>query len=224
MSANSWTDDLAAVVRNALASTRAAAICRFHGTVMIRWAMLQRHMPIFAPEKSAKVMARRGSTTSSKTKLSANSKKRQMAFALIAQHYKEVEMYKHILGLTTSALILAYGTFGAIAQDRLTPQPEQQQMQSHPMDREGAVTMGHPAMTGGAMMEHMMRHGMMGGAAMGPPIMFRMVFALMDADGDGTISLQEFQAAHERIFKAMDSNKDGWLTFEEMEAFMHGTR
>jgi hypothetical protein len=32
-----------------------------------------------------------------------------------------------------------------------------------------------------------------------------MMFALMDADGDGTISLQEFQAAHERIFKAMDS-------------------
>jgi Ca2+-binding EF-hand superfamily protein len=54
--------------------------------------------------------------------------------------------------------------------------------------------------------------------------MFRMMFALMDADGNGTISLQEFQAAHERIFRAMDSNKDGQLTFEEMEAFMHGTR
>jgi uncharacterized protein YhfF len=37
--------------------------------------------------------------------------------------------------------------------------------------------------------------------------MMRMMFALMDADGDGTISLQEFQAAHERIFRAMDSNK-----------------
>jgi Ca2+-binding EF-hand superfamily protein len=51
-----------------------------------------------------------------------------------------------------------------------------------------------------------------------------MMFALMDADSDGTISLQEFQAAHERIFKAMDSNKDGKLTPEEMQAFMHGTR
>jgi Ca2+-binding EF-hand superfamily protein len=47
---------------------------------------------------------------------------------------------------------------------------------------------------------------------------------LMDADGDGTISLQEFQAAHERIFKAMDANKDGRLTPEEMQAFMQGTR
>ena len=51
----------------------------------------------------------------------------------------------------------------------------------------------------------------------------RIVFALMDSDGDGTISLQEFQAAHERIFKAMDANKDGVLTSEEMQDFMHGS-
>ena len=30
----------------------------------------------------------------------------------------------------------------------------------------------------------------------------RFIFALMDSDGDGTVSLQEFQAAHEKIFKA----------------------
>ena len=77
--------------------------------------------------------------------------------------------------------------------------------------------MGHGMMGG-----RMMGRGMMGG--MGPPFMMRMMFALMDADGDGTISLQEFQAAHERIFKAMDANKDGVLTLEEMQAFIHGTR
>jgi hypothetical protein len=66
--------------------------------------------------------------------------------------------------------------------------------------------------------------GMMGGGAMGPTVMMRIIFALMDSDGDGTISLQEFQAAHERIFKAMDSNKDGRLTPEEMQAFMQGRR
>ena len=116
-------------------------------------------------------------------------------------------MYTRVLGLTISALILAYGAVGAIAQDRMTQQPDQQQMQSHPMGQEDAGTMGQGGMMGRCMM---------GGGAMGPPIMFRMMFALMDADSDGTISLQEFQAAHERIFKAMDSNKDGKLTLEEM--------
>lgn len=54
-------------------------------------------------------------------------------------------------------------------------------------------------------------------------MMMRMMFALMDADGDGKISLQEFQAAHERIFRAMDANKDGFVTFEEMQDFIRGT-
>jgi EF hand len=127
-------------------------------------------------------------------------------------------MYSRILGLTISALILAYGTVGAFAQTQMTPQPDQQQMQTHPMGQEGAGTMG------AGMMRNMMGRGMMGGGMMGPPFMMRMMFALMDADGDGTISLQEFQAAHERIFRAMDSNKDGKVTLEEMQVFIHGPK
>ena len=48
------------------------------------------------------------------------------------------------------------------------------------------------------------------------------MFALMDTDGDGTLSLEEFQAAHAKIFKAMDANNDGKLTLEEMEMFWTG--
>ena len=70
----------------------------------------------------------------------------------------------------------------------------------------------------------MAQEGMMGRGTMGPPVMMRIIFSLMDSDGDGTISLQEFQAAHERIFKGMDANKDGRLTPEEIQAFMQGTR
>jgi Ca2+-binding EF-hand superfamily protein len=61
-----------------------------------------------------------------------------------------------------------------------------------------------------------------GGRGTGNPIMMRMIFALIDTDGDGAIELQEFQAAHERLFKAMDTNKDGRLTLEEMQTFMQG--
>jgi EF hand len=148
-------------------------------------------------------------------------------------------MHKRVLMLMTSALVLAYGGFSAIAQDRMTPQPDQQHTQHHPTGQESAGTSGQADMmdcgmmgqggmmgpgTMGMMGRGMMGGGMMGGGAMGPPIMMRMIFSLMDSDGDGTISLQEFQAAHERIFKGMDSNKDGRLTQEEMRAFMQGTR
>jgi hypothetical protein len=75
----------------------------------------------------------------------------------------------------------------------------------------------HGGMMGGGMMGHeMMGHGR------GRPVVMRIIFGLMDANGDGKLSLEEFQAAHERIFKAMDADHDGTVTLEEMEAFMHG--
>jgi Ca2+-binding EF-hand superfamily protein len=70
-------------------------------------------------------------------------------------------------------------------------------------------------MTDPGMMRRMRGRGMSG------PMM-RIIFALIDTDGDGTISLQEWQAAHERIFKSMDANKDGTVTLDEMRNFMAG--
>jgi Ca2+-binding EF-hand superfamily protein len=124
-------------------------------------------------------------------------------------------MRKHVLMLTTSAFILACG--GASAQQTGGPmiqQPDHQPTQQQPMDREGRGMMGRG----------MMGQGMMSRGMIGQGMMMRMIFALMDGDGDETISLPEFQAAHERLFKAMDANKDGRLTMEEMQSFMQGTR
>jgi hypothetical protein len=127
-------------------------------------------------------------------------------------------MQKHVLMLTTSAFILACGGIAASAEQApggpMVQEPDHHpQTQQQPTDHEGRGMMGQGGMMG---------RGMMG--PMGPAMMMRMIFALMDGDGDGTLSLQEFQAAHERIFKAMDANKDGRLTQEEMRAFMQGTR
>jgi len=52
--------------------------------------------------------------------------------------------------------------------------------------------------------------------------MMRMMLTLMDTDGDGAVSVSEFQAAHERMFKVMDADKDGRLTLREVQAFFEG--
>ena len=112
-------------------------------------------------------------------------------------------MQKHVLAVTTFAFVLACGVITASAQQG--PMMQQQER-------------------GGTMGGMMGQGGMMGPGSMHSGMMMRMLFALMDSDGDGTISLQEFQAAHERIFKAMDTNKDGRLTLDEIQSFMQGTR
>jgi hypothetical protein len=130
-----------------------------------------------------------------------------------------------------AALLLAALSYPALAQsptDHNVHHPGQDQASSPAQtDSTTGPSAERQGMMRGGMMG-MMEGGMKGRGMMGAdgmrPMMFRMIFALMDADGDGTVSLQEFQAAHDRIFKAMDSNKDGKLTPEEMLAFLHGTK
>ncbi len=143
-------------------------------------------------------------------------------------------MTKHLLMLTTVTLALVSGGIPARAQqdsDDPTMMRHWEEVQQNQGDEEDTGMMGH------AMMRHCMRqcmaedgrigegwrkHGMMGHGGMMGPAAMRIIFALMDSDGDGTISLEEFQAAHERIFKAMDADKDGTLTPQEMHDFMRG--
>ncbi len=96
-------------------------------------------------------------------------------------------MKQHILTLTTCALLLACGSAGANAEEGMGDRARQ----CHGMWWHGG----------------MMGHGPMGGSMMGRGAGMRLIFALMDNDGDGTVSLQEFQAAHEKIFKAMDTDR-----------------
>jgi EF-hand domain/EF hand len=138
-------------------------------------------------------------------------------------------MTKHILMLTTAAFILGCGAMDASAEQGSNTAIMQQseQAQQDPTDEGGPGMMRHcmrQCMMGdGTMGDRMMRHGMMGQGGMMGSFAMRIIFALMDSDGDGTVSLQEFQAAHEKIFKAMDANKDGVLTPKEIQAFMRGT-
>jgi hypothetical protein len=127
--------------------------------------------------------------------------------------------------LIASSLLLVSNVAGA--QETNAPSAGAQEQQAPTAKMTGQDTMGH---MGGGMMEDtmghmgagMMCHGMKGRGMMGHGMFKRMIFALMDTDGDGTLSLEEFQAAHAKIFKAMDANNDGKLTSAEIEMFMRG--
>jgi EF hand len=120
--------------------------------------------------------------------------------------------------LIASALLLISNFAGA--QERTAPSAGAQEQEAPTAKMTGEDTMGH---MGGGMMGHgTMCHGMKGHGMMGHGMCKRIMFALMDTDGDGTLSVEEFQTAHAKIFKAIDANKDGKVTPEEMEMFFRG--
>jgi hypothetical protein len=136
--------------------------------------------------------------------------------------------------LITTAAIFACGAIGASAQAPVVPATDHEMGYGMPMTS--------PTSGGSTMQQKLQDHAQSGGEEesneddkmMGRghwqrgchgghgTVGMRIIFSLMDADGDGTVSLQEFQAAQERIFKAMDADHDGTVTLEEMQNFMRG--
>jgi hypothetical protein len=128
-------------------------------------------------------------------------------------------MPKNTILAAAAAFVLAAG--GAFAQSEhgaaTAPAPQEGmagQGSDMPMMHHGA---GRGMMQGGPMM---MGHGSGRGAM--PPQMMMMMMALVDTDASETLSLEEVQAVHARMFKYADANDDGELTLEEMRTFMHG--
>lgn len=62
---------------------------------------------------------------------------------------------------------------------------------------------------------------MMGHSRMGPR-MLTIMMAIVDANGDRALSLEEVQTVHARIFKYADADNDGKLTEAELRRFLHG--
>jgi hypothetical protein len=106
------------------------------------------------------------------------------------------------------------------------PQSDQSMMRMTPEMMQQMQRMMMGGQSEGMGPDMMPRSGMMGAGMMGPhesmgPMM-RMMLALMDADGSGALSSEEFAEAHDRIFNAMDADGDGELTPEEVHAFVSG--
>ncbi|PRX10219.1 UNVERIFIED_ORG: EF hand domain-containing protein [Martelella mediterranea] len=90
----------------------------------------------------------------------------------------------------------------------------------------------HPATgadtnAGSMMQSGMMTGPMMGGSMMNGMMNPDMMVIMLDADGDGSLSLAEFQGMHERMFGYLDKNGDGMLDAAEMQdhhagAMAHG--
>lgn len=74
-----------------------------------------------------------------------------------------------------------------------------------PMGRMGWWGQGGPGMMWG------------GGMPMHSAMMPMMMMAMMDTDGNGSISFEEVEAVHRRVFNLIDTDKNGQLSQEEIQ-------
>nr|WP_319516855.1 EF-hand domain-containing protein [uncultured Cohaesibacter sp.] len=106
---------------------------------------------------------------------------------------------RNFLLFTTTSILVTLGINAAFANPAHHPDQAAKTMQGDMMSK---GMMGSPMMA-----QSMMSQGMM----MNPDMMI----VMLDTDGDGSLSLKEFQSMHERMFAFMDKNKDGQLEASE---------
>jgi hypothetical protein len=94
-------------------------------------------------------------------------------------------------------------------------QPGQPGMGQGMMGQGSGTQSGQQSMMGGMPMGRM--RGQMAGMH---GHRMRIMFAIVDANGDGALSFDEVMIIHKRIFDQVDANKDSKVTPEEMQAFM----
>jgi hypothetical protein len=126
-------------------------------------------------------------------------------------------MPRNTIRVAAAALVLAAG--GAFAQTQQPPATP-----PGPMMGAGPGP-GTPMMGRGPWHDRTGGPGMMGdgpGRGWMHPHMMLMMMALVDTDGSETLSLEEVQAVHARMFKYADADDNGELTLEELRAFMQG--
>lgn len=121
---------------------------------------------------------------------------------------------RDMIRVAAAALVLSAGA--ALAQTQEAPGSQGHMMGAGqaagmPMMDRGAGMMGQPGMMGDGPGRGGMR-----------PHMMLMMMALIDTNASGTLSLEEVQAVHARMFQYADTDDDGELTIEELRAFMHG--
>ena len=123
-------------------------------------------------------------------------------------------MQEAFLAIAAFAAVLASG--GAQAQQSPTAQQDRPGMM---MQQHGGGA-GHTGVRADDGRPVGMGPGMMGHGRMGPR-MLTIMMAIVDANGDRALSLEEVQAVHARIFKYADADNDGKLTEAELRRF-HG--
>lgn len=52
----------------------------------------------------------------------------------------------------------------------------------------------------------------------------KILFAIVDANGDGSLTIDEVNDFHQRIFNAVDQDRNGSVTLAEVQNFFHGSR